>query len=103
MAAGADTVSLFDHLYSLLNVGQSTSVVVNFIYAMFLFPSILHKVHAELNGVVGSDRLPTLQDRSNLPYLEAVWKESLRWSVPVPLSKILSFHIPSLFDPDDLL
>lgn len=70
---------------------------------MFLFPSILRKVHTELDSVVGSDRLPTLRDRSNLPYLEAVWKESLRWSVPVPLSKPFPFHTPSSFDADDLL
>jgi len=35
--------------------------------------------------VTGQTRLPVLEDRASLPYCDAVFTESLRWGVPVPL------------------
>jgi len=48
----------------------------------------------EINRVIGQDRLPTLADREKLPYMEALWKETLRWSPPFPTSesKMYRFH-----------
>jgi cytochrome P450 len=51
---------------------------------MSLHPSILAKAHAELDAIIGSDRLPTLDDRPNLPYIEAIMTECLRYGVAVP-------------------
>lgn len=31
-------------------------------------------------------RIPTLEDRPNLPYIEAIIREALRWRPPAPLS-----------------
>ena len=43
------------------------------------------KAQAELDSVVGPHRLPTHQDRALLPYVNAVFKETLRWHNVVPL------------------
>jgi cytochrome P450 len=53
---------------------------------MMLNPEILRRAQAEIDAAVGSDRLPNFDDRENLPYVECIFKESLRWGVPVPLS-----------------
>lgn len=65
---------------------QTTTAIISTIYALLLYPEVQAKVHAELDEVLG-DAPPTAEDRQRLPYLEAVWKESLRWHPPVPLSK----------------
>ena len=65
---------------------QTTAAIISTVYALLLYPEVQAKVHAELDEVLG-DAPPTAEDRQRLPYLEAVWKESLRWHPPVPLSK----------------
>jgi cytochrome P450 len=57
---------------------------------MFMFPHIAKQVHDEIVRVVGEDNLPTITDRSRLPYTEAVWKESMRWRPGAPFGKALS-------------
>jgi len=39
----------------------------------------LHAAHAELDAVIGPDRLPTYADEASLPYIKALCKEALRW------------------------
>ncbi|GJN91185.1 hypothetical protein Rhopal_004203-T1 [Rhodotorula paludigena] len=41
--------------------------------------SFIAKAQAELDRVVGSDRLPTFEDFEDLPYIRAVVNETLRW------------------------
>ena len=52
-------------------------------------PEVLKKAQAEIDSAVGSARLPTFSDRENLPYVDAVVKECLRISSPVPLGEPL--------------
>jgi len=52
---------------------------------MILFPEVQEKAQAEIDSVVGKDRLPTFDDRDALPYIEAIICETLRWNPPVPL------------------
>ena len=52
---------------------------------MSLHQDIQRKVQAELDSVVGPDRLPTHEDRRALPYVNAIVKESLRWQNVLPL------------------
>ena len=52
---------------------------------MILFPEVQEKAHAEIDSVVGKDRLPTFDDRDALPYIEAIICETLRWNPPIPL------------------
>ena len=46
---------------------------------MVLHPDVLKKAQEEVDRVVGTDRLPTLEDRPNLPYIECVLKETYRY------------------------
>lgn len=47
-------------------------------------PEVLHKAQAEIDSIVGNERLPTFSDREHLPYLNAVLTESLRWNSVAP-------------------
>lgn len=58
----------------------------SFFLAMALNPDALKKAQAELDMVVGPHRLPTHDDRDDLPYVNAVVKETLRWQTAVPFS-----------------
>ncbi|KAG0699195.1 cytochrome P450 [Suillus ampliporus] len=62
----------------------SVSAVYSFFLAMTLFPEVQKKAQAEIDAVVGPDRLPAFADRASLPYIEALTKEILRWNVVVP-------------------
>lgn len=52
---------------------------------MVLFPDVQRKAQEEIDRVVGTDRLPTFDDRENLPYIEAVLTEAWRWHTVGPL------------------
>lgn len=60
---------------------------------MVLHPEVQKKAQAEIDQVVGRDRLPVYSDRSRLPYVDAVMKEVLRWHPPVPMSKKVLFTL----------
>lgn len=49
------------------------------IYILCNYPETQQKVQAELDRVVGPNRLPTYKDRTELPYLNAVLLELMRW------------------------
>ncbi|KAI0326111.1 cytochrome P450 [Cubamyces sp. BRFM 1775] len=57
-----------------------------FFCAMVLHPEVQQRAQAELDAVVGRDRLPEHTDRPSLPYVSALVKEVLRWFSPAPLS-----------------
>ena len=52
---------------------------------MALYPEVQRKAQAEIDAVVGPDRLPDFHDRPSLPYINAVIKESSRWNLVAPL------------------
>ena len=54
---------------------------------MALYPEVQKKAQAEIDAVVGPNRLPDFHDRPSLPYINAVLKESLRWNIIVPLGR----------------
>ncbi|KAG6909526.1 hypothetical protein DXG01_017083 [Tephrocybe rancida] len=57
-----------------------------FIMAMALNPKAQAQAQKEIDDVVGRDRFPDFSDRESLPFVECVFKESLRWGTPAPLS-----------------
>ena len=61
---------------------QTKTVIHSFIFAMVLHPGAYAKAQAEMDRVVGPNRLPTLEDRDSLPYLECVLREVYRCVVP---------------------
>ncbi|KAF8872236.1 cytochrome P450 [Infundibulicybe gibba] len=69
-AAGADT---------------TVSAIMTFFYAMATHPDVQQQAQDELDAVIGSDRLPNLGDRSLLLYVEAIYREVMRWRPVVPL------------------
>jgi cytochrome P450 len=52
---------------------------------MVAFPEVQRRAQAELDAVVGRDRLPTFSDAPHLPYIHALVKETLRWRPVAPL------------------
>jgi len=56
--------------------------------AMALYPEVQKKAQAEIDAVVGPDRLPVFQDRPSLPYINAIVKEVMRWHVIAPLASL---------------
>jgi cytochrome P450 len=52
---------------------------------MIAFPEVQGRAQAELDAVVGRDRLPTFADAPRLPYVLAIIKEILRWRPSIPL------------------
>ena len=56
--------------------------------ALVLFPQVQKRAQAELDFVVGRDRLPTFSDRPRLPYIVALCKELMRWQMVTPIGMI---------------
>lgn len=70
---------------------QTVSAIYAFFLAMTLHPEVAKKAQAEIDAVVGGDRLPTYADRMYLPYLDALTKEVFRWNSVVPTGEPFSF------------
>lgn len=59
---------------------DTTSVQMRvFTLAALAYPDFVRKAQKELDEVVGPDRLPTLDDKKNLPYIVAIVEEQFRW------------------------
>lgn len=56
---------------------------------MTIYPEILKKAQAEVDAIVGHERLPTIKDCSALTYVNAICMELLRWNVVAPLGAYL--------------
>ena len=54
---------------------------------MTLYPEVQKKAQAEIDVVVGPNRLPDFHDRCSLPYINAIVKELSRWNLVVPLGR----------------
>ena len=54
--------------------------------AMIAYPETQSRAHAELDSVVGRERLPSFADYPHLPYVRAMVKEILRWRPAAPLA-----------------
>lgn len=63
------------------------SATLTFLLAMAKFPEIQRRAQAEVDGLTEGKRLPTMADRPNLPFVDAVLSEVLRWVSIAPVSK----------------
>ena len=52
---------------------------------MTIYPEVFRKAQAEVDVIVGNKRLPTMEDRGALPYVNAICTELLRWNVLIPM------------------
>ncbi|RFU75124.1 hypothetical protein TARUN_7126 [Trichoderma arundinaceum] len=64
----------------------TVSTLMAFVMAMILYPNVQQRAQEEIDRVVGPDRLPGFEDRINLPYVNALIKEMLRWYPIVPVT-----------------
>lgn len=92
---------------TVLEAGSDTtsSTVYAFVQAMVLYPEIQKKAQADIDAVVGSGRLPDMDDWDSLHYVRCIMKESLRWmpttilgAVPHAVTKddtYMGYHIPA--------
>ncbi|OAX35563.1 cytochrome P450 [Rhizopogon vinicolor AM-OR11-026] len=64
---------------------SSTSTLMVFVLAMVLYPDVQTRAQAEIDTLIGRDRLPTFDDRESLPYVDALVRETLRWNPTAPL------------------
>ena len=64
---------------------QSYATTLTFMMAMALHPETQRRAQEEIDRVIGSERLPTINDRAHLPYVNAVIKETMRWRPAVPM------------------
>ncbi|EGO23877.1 hypothetical protein SERLADRAFT_416180 [Serpula lacrymans var. lacrymans S7.9] len=69
----------------------SSSTLNVLMLAMFLHPDVQRKAQLEIDSIIGRDRLPDFSDRPSLPYVEAVFRETLRWR---PVAPPLGYFIP---------
>ncbi|KIY45954.1 cytochrome P450 [Fistulina hepatica ATCC 64428] len=71
---------------SLYSGGADTTVsaIYSFYLAMALFPDVAKKAQEELDSLLQMKRLPSLEDRDDLPYVDALTKEILRWNSVTP-------------------
>ncbi|KAG2069064.1 cytochrome P450 [Suillus decipiens] len=55
----------------------TTSTLMAFALAMVFYPDVQRRAQAEIDSVIGRDRLPTFEDRTSLPYVESILRETL--------------------------
>jgi cytochrome P450 len=65
---------------------------------MVLYPDVQARARAEINQVVRHDRMPSIDDRASLPYLDAILLEVLRWypASVLGLSEVCDFVLALL-------
>ncbi|EJD06677.1 cytochrome P450 [Fomitiporia mediterranea MF3/22] len=83
-----------DHEIDIMNVGltvyaagsdTTSSTLKAFFLLMTIHSDVAKKVQEEIDRVVGRDRLPRIEDRGDLPYLDCVLRELYRIHPAVPL------------------
>ena len=61
---------------------ETTSNTINYtLWYLCNYPEVQRKIQEEVDTVIGRDTLPSYEDRSKLPYLEAVVHETQRIGV----------------------
>lgn len=65
--------------------------LTSFILGITMHTPELKEAQAEIDAVIGTDRLPTLADRHRLPYFEALCLEIFRKYTIGPLGKLMAF------------
>ncbi|XP_036922398.1 cytochrome P450 1B1 [Sturnira hondurensis] len=83
---------------------DTLSTALQWLLILFIrYPDVQARVQAELDQVVGRDRLPCLEDQPRLPYVMAFLYEAMRFSSFVPVTiphattvntSLLGYHIP---------
>lgn len=59
---------------------ETVSSILSFYLAVTVYPEVQIKAQAEIDRVIGRDRLPTFEDKADLPYIDHIVWECLRWN-----------------------
>ncbi len=88
-----ENIGLNTHQITLLcgdtvNAGSDTlsAVIKSCVQALVTRPDVQKKAQAEIDAVIGEDRIPSWSDYEKLPYVATVVKEAMRWRPVAPLS-----------------
>ncbi|XP_040895827.1 cytochrome P450 2J4-like [Toxotes jaculatrix] len=65
---------------------------------MIYYPHIQEKVQAEIDTVIGSSRQPSVSDRENMPYTDAVMHEIQRMADIIPLNLVRMANKDTVLD-----
>ncbi|KAJ7675756.1 cytochrome P450 [Mycena polygramma] len=63
----------------------TVSALASFFFAMAVHPAAQKKAQSEIDTVIGTHRLPEFEDRPSLPFVEALYREVMRWRPVLPL------------------
>lgn len=74
---------------------QTFLTISFFFVAMALHPDIQLKVQGILDNTIGDSHLPNYSDMERIPYLRAIFLETLRWRPIAP------FGLPHVLSADD--
>lgn len=83
--------------YSAFSFFQTDVVLQTFFLVIGIHPEVQKKAQEELDKVVGKDNLPSIRNQKDLPYVNAICKEILRWHPVAP------FGMPHRLMQDDVV
>ncbi|KAK2835769.1 hypothetical protein Q5P01_016253 [Channa striata] len=98
--AGFDLNNLCICTLDLFSAGTETTTTTlhwGLLY-MIYYPQIQERVQAEIDAVVGSSRQPSVTDRENMPYTDAVIHEIQRMGNIIPLNLIRTANKDTLLN-----
>jgi len=83
-----DDMSLLGNLHLFFIAGTDTTTIAIrcLLLRMLMHPDVQRKVQHEIDDVIGRDRLPSMEDRSLMPYTDATILESFRTGTIVPIN-----------------
>ncbi|KAF5660152.1 hypothetical protein FHETE_9125 [Fusarium heterosporum] len=72
---------------SMMNAGTDTTgaTLLAFFAAMVIYPDVQKRAQEDIDRVTAGTRLPSLSDKQNLPYINAIAQETLRWHTLAPM------------------
>ena len=104
--ADFDRKELCEALHCMFAGGDDTSstTLLGTLVELANHPEIQTRLHKEIDEVVGTARLPLLEDQYKMPYTQAVVLESLRRYTVIPLSPYrettCDTHVDGCFIPE---
>ncbi|KAH8113801.1 cytochrome P450 [Phellopilus nigrolimitatus] len=63
------------HVGAVMYAGITEVTLMSFILMMARNPNVVKRAQLDIDRVVGDGRLPTMEDRTNLPYIDCILKE----------------------------